>query len=567
MIDSVQEIEVDVLVVGSGNGGMTAALSSNIMGAKRVLVIEKDSLYGGTSAMSGGGVWVPCNRYAKEAGSSDSFREAFSYLRETIPREDTSDIMLETYLKYSPEMVDFLHENTEVRYESLAHYPDYFSEAPGSRSGHRSMEPKPISSTVLGEQIRYLRPPNPMIKLFGRIHFTQRELHVLMGKLPGWMLITLREVLKYALDIPSRIRGKQSRRLTMGAAGVARLRLSLLKRGIPVYLNTRLVDLLEDKGRIVGVRAERNGQALVIKARQGVILASGGYEHNQELRSQNLPSPTDNRWSSGSRSNTGDALAAAKAVGAATRLMNQAWWSNTISVPGESYPRLSIFEKSLPGNYVIDSNGRRIANESQNYMTFIKALHQKHAEGETREPYYMIFDSTHRRKYIVGPLLPGATWPDFMIPARYYSNGFLTKARTLSDLASKIGVDSDSLADTVAKVNEFSRTGNDLDFHRGDAIYDRYYSDPSVTPNPCLAPVKRPPFYAMKLDAGDFGTMGGMVINEHAQVINKQGRAIPGLYATGNCAMGILTTYPGPGSTLGPAMTFGYLAAKHIMDY
>ncbi|GAA4102432.1 FAD-binding protein [Zhongshania borealis] len=559
-----KDIQVDVLVVGSGNGGMTAALSSHILGAESVMIIEKDKCYGGTSAMSGGGVWVPCNRYAKAAGAADSLDEAFSYLRETIPREDTSDEMLRTYLKYAPEMIDFLHKNSDVRYESLAEYPDYFSSATGAKFGHRSMEPAPIRTSDLGEQFRYQNAPNPMIKVFDRLQFTQQELHLLMGQLPGWLTIVAREFIKYILDIPMRIKGKQSRRLTMGAAGIARLRLSLLKRDIPLHLNTKLLDLILKDGRVVGVRAERNGTPLIIRAKMGVILAAGGFEHNQDLRVEHLARPTNAQWSAGSRCNTGDSLLAAKRIGAATRLMNSAWWTNTVSVPGESYPRLSIFEKSLPGNYVIDSSGKRIANESQNYMSFIKELHSKHIDSNSNEPYHMIFDSTHRKNYIVGPLFPGKMWPDFLIPKSYFKNGFLSKENSLSALANTIGVDAKALAETVKQVNEYAEIGKDRDFGRGDSAYDRYYSDPTVKPNPCLAPLAKPPFYAMKLDAGDFGTMGGMVIDGQARVLTSSGDPIPGLYATGNCAMGILTTYPGPGSTLGPAMTFGYLAAKHL---
>lgn len=560
------DIHVDVLVVGSGNGGMTAALCSKILGDLNVAIIEKDECYGGTSAMSGGGIWIPCNRYSKEAGASDSLDDAFNYLRETIPTEDTSDEMLKTYLQNGPDMVEFLHQHTDVSYESLAEYPDYFSTATGAKKGHRSLDPTPIKTNDLGEYFLNQKQPNPTIRLFNRLHFTQKELHILLGKLPSWMLITFKEVIKYYLDIPMRLKGKQSRRLTMGAAGVARLRLSLAKKNIPIHLNTKLIDLLVNNNRVVGATVEKDGELLNIHAKKGVMLAAGGFEHNQQLRLDNLPQPTNSQWSAGSRCNTGDTLLAAKKMGAATRLMNSAWWINTIAVPGESYPRLSIFEKSLPGNYVIDSSGKRIANESQNYMTFIKQLHAKHKNGQSKQPYYMIFDSTHRKKYIVGPLLPGEVWPDFMIPKRYYDSGFLSKETTIKALAGKINVNSENLEQTIHKVNGYAKTGIDTDFSRGESAYDRYYSDPKVTPNPCLAPVAKPPFYAMKLDAGDFGTMGGVEIDNHARVLSTNGEPIPGLYATGNCAMGILTTYPGPGSTLGPAMTFGYLAAKHIAN-
>lgn len=556
--------EVDVLVVGSGNAGMTAALTARISGVQKVLLIDKDKVYGGTSAMSGGGVWVPCNRYAVKAGAKDSLDEAFQYLRQTIPEQETSDEMLMCYLKLAPEMVDFLHDNTDVRYQSLESYPDYFSDASGAKPGHRSMEPLPISTNKLGEFFQNQITPNPMIKVFDRLHFTQRELYYLMGRHPGWISIVLKELCRYAIDLPMRIRGRQSRRLTMGAAGVARLRLSMHKRDIPVCLNTKLVELLSENGRVVGAKVERDGRMDTILVNKGVILTAGGFEQNQSLRDQFLPEPTSTRWSSGSRANTGDALLAAVDVGAAKRLMSHAWWTTTISVPGEAYPRLSIFEKSLPGNYVVDSRGVRIANESQNYMTFMRALHEERSKGGARPPYYMIFDARHRESYIVGPLLPRKIWPDALIPKRYCQDGFLSRASSIEDLASQIGVDRECLLETVDKVNGYAKTGQDLEFHRGESLYDRYYSDPAVKPNPCLAPLDQPPFYAMRIDPGDFGTQGGLVTDKNARVLREDGSPIPGLYAAGNCAAGILTTYPGPGATLGPAMAFAYQAARQL---
>jgi 3-oxosteroid 1-dehydrogenase len=225
---------------------------------------------------------------------------------------------------------------------------------------------------------------------------------------------------------------------------------------------------------------------------------------------------------------------------------------------------MSIFEKSLPGNYVVDSSGNRIANESQNYMMFMRVLHEKHSTSGSRGPYYMIFDERHRKNYIVGPLLPGKMWPDVLIPRKYFDNNFLTRADSIAQLASSIGVDLTGLEATIGKVNSYSKNGKDLDFQRGDSLYDRYYSDPAVEPNPCLAPIDSPPFYAMKIDPGDIGTQGGITIDENARVLREDSTPIPGLYAAGNCAAGILTTYPGPGATLGPAMTFAYLAARHI---
>lgn len=567
---TIEVIDVDVLVVGTGNGGMTAALCSHLLGAESVLVIEKSDRYGGTSAMSGGGVWVPCNRYAKAAGGNDSLAEAKAYLTDTIPDAERDDALIDAYLEQGPIMVDFLHENSDVRYQNLALVPDYFGDAPGAKTGYRSMEPEPINSTALGDEFRFQQQPNPMVRFFKCVFFSQKEIQVLLTRSSGWMTIIIKQFLAYFLDLPLRIKGNQSRRITMGAAGVARLRLSLMKNNIPLWRNTRLLELFTadyangEPARVTGVLVERGGKKTRINTSRGVILAAGGFEHNDELRHQYLPKPTSNEWSAGVKYNTGDAIIAAKKIGAQLRLMNNAWWITNIRVPGEEYPRLSIFEKSLPGNYTVNQSGKRVSNESQSYMTYMRELHEKHRNGEPCDRLYMIFDSEHRKKYFVGPIPPGSMWPDFLIPKRYYSEGFLAKASSIEGLAEKLGIASEGLRKTVESVNQYAKTGVDLDYHRGESPYDRYYSDPAVKPNPCLGQIIKPPFYAMRVDPGDFGTCGGVKTDTNARVLDEQDRPIPGLYAIGNCAAGILTTYPGPGGTLGPAMTFGYIAARHI---
>ncbi len=561
------DYSVDVLVVGSGNGALTAALCSYEMGVRDVLVIEKDGRYGGTSAVSGGGVWVPNNRYARAAGAQDSRDEALTYLRHTIPEKDVPAEMLECYVEQSPRMVDFLHERTHVRYMTLEQYPDYYSNQPGSRTGHRSMEPEPFDSSLLGEDYETLTPTHHMMHLFGIIPITQVEAHKLTAQLPGWFGLTLKLVGKYLLDIPWRLRSRIARRITTGSAGIARLRLSMKERNIPLWLNSPLRELIEEDGRVVGAIVEKNGERVRIQARRGVILAAGGFEKNQAMRETWLPAPTSTEWSGGVRGNTGDAIVEGQRLGGATRLMNGAWWCTTISVPGEPSPRLSIMEKSYPGSCVVNRKGQRFANESQNYMAFQKQLYSVHSEENPCQPSFHIFDARFRRNYLVGPLLTSQLRPDWTIPRSWFKQGFVGKADSIAELGRQMGIDPEGLEETVRKMNEYARTGKDPDFNRGDAAYDRYYGDPSVTPNPCLGPIDQPPYYAMRIDAGDFGTQGGLVTNVHAQVLKESGEAIPGLYAIGNCSAAVLPTYPGPGSTLGPAMTFAYQAAKHLSGW
>ena len=558
----------DVVVVGSGNGGLTAALCSYEMGCKDVLVIEKSNLYGGTSSISGGGVWIPGNRYAREAGAQDSFDKAKTYLRQLITEEEVPEYQLDAYLENAPRMVDFMHERTRMRYVSLEHYPDYYTDLEGAMEGHRSMEPETFSADELGEEWRRLRRTHPMMHLGGIIGITQVEAALLVGQQPGWWKIALKLFAGYLLDIPWRIRDKYHRRLATGCAGVARLRASMQDRDIPLWLNTAMTRVVDEGEKVVGIEVTRNGSPLRIQARRGVILAAGGFEHNQAMREEHLPKPTDHNWSAGTRDNTGDAIREGMRLGAKMHRLDEAWWCNTISVPGEDIPRLSVMERSYPGSIIVNPSGVRFSNESQNYMAFQQETFRKHSEDNPCYPTWQVFDANFRANYFVGPLYTSKMRPDWMVPMkRYEAEGFIAKADTVRELAQKINVDPDGLQDTVNKMNEYARTGVDPDCHRGEAAYDRYYGDPRVAPNPCLGPVDKPPYYAVRIDPGDFGTQGGMVINADAQVLHQDGHVIEGLYATGNCAAPTLPCYPGPGSTLGPSMTFAYQAAKAITGY
>lgn len=559
---------VDVLVAGSGNGGMTAAVCAHEMGAGDVLLIEKHDKFGGTSAISGGGVWVPCNRYARAAGAADSREDALRYLEATVPAESVPREMLETYVDNAPRMLDFLHERTRVRYVTLPQYPDYYSMLPGARTGHRSMEPEPLMKSELGDEAANLVDTHHMMWMFNRFAITQAEAHDFTAQLPGWWRRAATLIVKSVLDLPWLLKWGRSRRICTGCAGIARLRLSMMDRGIPLWLRTRLVELVTDAdGRVTGAVIEREDKRLRVQARKGVVLAAGGFEHNQQMREQYLPKPTEARWSGGIRTNTGDAIREGMRLGAATRAMGDAWWCTTIAVPGEPSPRLSIMEKSYPGSCVVNAAGKRFTNESQNYMAYQKQLFATHSSENPCVPSYHVFDARFRRSYIVGPLYNSRMRPDWAVPKRWFEAGFVHKADTIAELARKAGIDPAGLEETIRRMNEFARTGKDLDFQRGDADYDRYYGDPRVTPNPCLAPIDEPPFYAMPIDPGDFGTQGGLVTNTSAQVLREDGTAIAGLYAVGNCSAPVLPTYPGPGSTLGPAMTFAYQAAKHITGY
>ncbi len=556
--------EVDVLVVGTGNGGLTAAVCNWELGSKDVLIIEKADKVGGTSATSGGGIWIPVNHYAKEAGASDSPEDAKTYLINTLFGEDVPEELIDTYIENAPKMLRFLHDKSDVRYMSLEHYPDYYTNVDGAREGHRSLEPEPIMASELGDDWRNMTWTHHMMRMFNRIHFTQVEAHTLMVQLPGWKKLLGRMIWDYVKDLGWRFKTPISRRLCCGSAGVARLYLSVKKRNIPVLLETRLVEVLAEGDRVYGAVIEQSGRRQRVAVRKALVLAAGGFEKNQQLREQHLPAPTNTEWSAGNPANEGDALLAGLSIGAKTRLMGDAWWSTTLCVPGEPTPRLAIMEKSFPGSCVVNSAGQRFANESQNYMAFQKALFKTHTEASPNAPAWHVFDARFRRNYMVGPMMTAAMKPDWQLPKSWFESGFIAKANSIRELAEQLGIDPTGLEETIWKMNRYAETGKDEDFNRGDAAYDRYYADPEIKPNPCLAPIAEAPFYAMRIEAGDFGTLGGLDTDTDARVKRTDGGVFQGLYALGNCSAAILPTYPGPGATLGPAMTMAYQAAKHI---
>ena len=555
--------EFDVVVIGSGNGAMTTGLVAHDHGAK-VVLIEKSDKYGGTSASSGGGVWIPNNRYAKEAKAIDSIQDAKTYIQYVSPKGKIKEELIDVYLEKGPEMIDYLHDNSRVRYQSLEHYPDYFPDDPGGKDGHRSMEPEPVDGSLLKDEFRSLRPQHPQTVGPLGINFTQVEGQILLGALKGWTGLFLKLLLKFIFDFPFRLTSSRDRRLTMGNAGIARLKLSLNDRNIPLWLETEFLDLITKENRVMGIKARKDKETVYIKANRGVVLASGGFEKNQEMRDKYLPNPSKQEWSAANLYNTGDAISASIKIGAQVHQMDSAWWSTVMIVPGEKKARLSMVDKSLPGNFCVNKEGERFSNESQNYVSFVDEMYEKYNKGNPCIPCYMIFDSEFRKKRPCGPILQSSLMPDFMIPTSWWSPNFLSKANSLEELANMVGVDSKGLIKTINKVNKYSKEGKDKDFQRGDNVYDKYYGDPEVKPNPCLAEIKKPPFYCVVLYPGEMGTAGGLVIDKNSRVLDGEGNAIKGLWACGNTTTALLPRYPGPGSTLGPAMTFGYLAAKDI---
>jgi 3-oxosteroid 1-dehydrogenase len=555
---------VDVLVVGSGAGAMTAALRAHDGGA-RVLLIEKTDRYGGASAMSSCVLWIPNNHLMAEAGVPDSPEDAYQYLAGTtaglVPEE-----RLRAFLDAGPRALRYLVDQTRVRLMPLPEYPDYYPRIPGSKPGARSLEPCHFDARLLGDEFLRMRDQNPQMQVMGRFLMTVAEARAVLTGQPGSMLLFAKLMLGYALDIPFRFRSKRDRRLAMGNALVGMLRLSLHDRDIPLWLETPAQQLIVEDGRVVGVVAQREGRPIRIRAERGVILAAGGFEGSQAMREKYLPHPTRAEWSCANRHNTGDPINMGLAVGAGLDLMDDAWWGPVTVAPGEPFARMFVIEKSLPGGILVNDRGERFVNEGAPYIDIVNAMYAQHQNGTPCVPAHLVFDSTFRKKYICGPLLQGSVQPDWM-RRKLFRIGYVKRADTLDGLARQLGVDAAQLAESVRKFNDYARTGTDLEFGRGDTIFDRYYGDAEVGPNPCLAPIEKPPFYAIEAHPGELGTKGGLRTDARARVLTEAGAPIPGLYAIGNCSASVMgRSYPGAGATIGPAVTFGFVAASDAVQ-
>ncbi len=552
--------EVDLLVVGSGAGAMTAAWRAHKLGAE-VLLLEKTELYGGSTAMSGGAMWVPCNHQIASRGIDDSRDDALAYLR-AITRGRVADDRLVAYVDTAPVMLRELCDHTHLDIDALEAYPDYYAEERGGKPGGRTVEPVPYHGKHLGAALfDQLRPSHPQELIEGRVGLTAREAHIMVsGTWRMWVLM-LRHMLAYFLDFGRK--GRRGRRLTLGNALVGRLRKTLVDEGIELQLETAAKDLVVEDGRVVGVVVERGGATQRIRGRKGVLIAAGGFARSQAWREEHLPGPTNEAWSAANPANVGDGIRMGMDVGATVDLMDEAWWTPVTMLPGKDYSWILVVEKSMPGSIMVNKAGRRFTNEAAPYVDVVHGTYDAYSDDNPSIPAWLVFDARYRKYYPVGPLPPGRVQPDSRTKRKWLEQ-FLVRAKTIRELAEKIEVDADGLEDEVAKNNRFAAAGKDEDFGRGDALLDRYYSDPRVTPNPNLAPIARAPFYAIRVYPGDLGTKGGLLTDAHARVLRADGTAIDGLYATGNCASAVMgDTYPGAGGTIGPAMTFGWIAAEH----
>lgn len=539
--------EFDVVVVGSGAAGMTAALAAAEHGLS-VVVVEKAACFGGSTARSGGGVWIPGNEALRAAGINEPPERAQEYL-EAIVGDIVPPERRAAFLDRGPEVVEFVHRRTPLRLRWVRDYADYHPEAPGGRAGGRSVEPRPLDARVLGDELANLEPPYSAPPLGVPITQADYRWLSLVGRHPRGVRTLFSLGARWLIG-----RAAGRRELTMGQALAAGLRAGLARAGVPVRLNTPMTGLHVSGGVVDGIHT---GDGF-LRARRGVIVASGGFEHNEEMRRKYQRAPIGTEWTVGAKANTGDGITAGLALGAAHDLMDDAWWGPTLPLTGG--PWFALAERSRPGCLLVNARGERFVNESAPY---VEAVHAMYGDGDgpgENIPTWLVFDQRYRDRYMftgLGPRQP--------LPGRWYKAGIAAKAGTLAKLAERTGLPAEALETTVGRFNGFARAGVDEDFHRGRSAYDHYYGDPRNRPNPSLGALEKPPFYAVKIVPGDLGTKGGLRTDEHARVLREDGSPIEGLYAAGNASAAVMgRTYAGPGATIGPAMVFGYLAAEHL---
>ncbi len=543
----------DVVVVGSGAAGLTAGLSAKLQGLKS-LVIEKTDRYGGASAISGGALWIPNNHVIKGEGVPDTHELARQYLDATIG-DRVPEALKEAYITKGPEMLRFLYNKTNhMRFQYAKGYSDYYPEKLGGLSQGRSIEPLIFDLTKMGSLADHMRRATLSTKGFTMNSYEFHKVNMITRTFKG-KTTALRLGIRL---VKSKV--TKSEPVALGEALVARLRLSLAEANGELWLSTAFKNFIMDNERVVGVIIERDGQEQRIEAKRGVVLSSGGFSHHQALREKYLPAPTNAAWTSSPVGQTGDIIEPSVTIGATLDLMDKVWGAPSVIDP-QGQPFFLVADRGVPNMVVVDSAGQRYVNEAAPYHEFADTMYKHQEETKQAVPSWILIDTAAKGRYIFTGLFPGQAFPK-----SWYDHGIVKSAETIEDLARQMDVPKENLVETVNRFNIFAHNGHDDDFNRGDSAYDNYYGDPTL-PNPNLAELKKAPFYALRLYPGDIGTKGGVVVDEFARVVKKDGQPIEGLYASGNCSASIMgETYPGPGATIGPGMTLSYIATTHMAN-
>ena len=551
----------DVIVVGAGAAGMTAACVAAAEG-RSVLLLEQASVVGGTTAISGGMVWIPANHKAAAGNHPDSLEAARAYLAATVP--SAAPERLNAFLAHGDQAVQYLEAHTALRLQPVSTYPDYYPDLPGATLGGRVLEPEPFDAKVLGEAFNLLRAPLPEFTLIGGMMISRQDIPHLRRMSRSWRsaLHVAGLLSRYALQ---RLSARRGTTLYLGNALAGRLLLSTLQLGVCLRTGITVERLVNEDGRICGVEVSTQGVMKLIRARQGVILSTGGLSHGGDLRARFVPTAAGTLSASvKSGTSARGAQLALDAGGRLSELTEEgAFW-----VPASTFTRRdgsqgvfphTVTDRSKPGLIAVGSHGKRFVNEAVSYHEFVRA---QLANAETAVPAFLLCDSRFLWKYGLGRIKPFTfSWS----VSAALKEGYLKRATNLKDLAVQLGIPPDALRLTVEHYNTHASQGKDPEFGRGSNAYQRHLGDVDQTPNACVAPIQTGPFYALKVWPADLGMSAGIVTDDHARVLGPNEAPIPGLYACGNDMASVMEgAYPGPGITLGPALTFAYLAARHL---
>lgn len=560
------ETNCDVLVVGSGGAGFTAAITARKAGLD-VLMIEKEALLGGTTATSGGMLWIPGNPHSSELARGTSREDAIASARRYVIAEGGNYVdpaRLDTYLENGPEMVSFLERETDIKFYGMD-YPDYYSEQPES-SNCRSIGSQDYELARIGDDRGVLKNQLPQMLFLGLAIGSSVEMKEFMraGRSIKSMGFVVKRLARHFYDV---LRYGHDEQVVRGRALIARCIRSARDLGIPMWLSSPMKDLLtDDSGRVTGASVQTPRGLVRVNAKRGVILACGGYVGDDARRAATYPAlgSGPNHATPTPPGNTGDGVTQAEKVGAAFNgdVSNIAAWMPVSVRPGKTgfeavWPHL--VDRQKPGFIAVTRTGKRFTDESASYHHFVPPMLRACA-GDSEACCWLIADKPSVDKWGMGFVRP------FPVPRGHYiRSGYLLKGDTLEDLARKAGIDPQGLVATVTRFNEYAKTGVDPDFGRGGRVYDLYQGDEEVGPNPCLGPISKGPFFAVKVVPGEIGTFAGLRTDKNAQVLDRQDQPIGGLYAVGNDQANVFGgCYPGPGATLGPALTFGYVAGRHV---
>src|SRR3954453_12395870 len=545
---------VDLLIVGSGGGGMVAALATLDAGLEP-LVVEKQALVGGSTGLSGGMVWLPNNPLMRRDGIPDSHEDGLAYLADVVGDigAASSPARREVFLTSGSDMITFLLRKG-VRLVRCPGWSDYYPNHKGGNTAGRGVEGIPFDAAELGSWSDKVQPS--MAKNFGFVVLTNELRSVqYFNRAPRAFAVAMHV---FARTMAARIRRREM--LTNGASLIAQMLKSLIGLADgrpPLWTNTTMEDLIVEDGRVVGARVKRDGATLSIEARRGVLLAAGGFGHNADMRRRySGDQPNEGKWSIANAGDTGEVLQAAMRLGAKTDLLDEAWWLPSVFIAGGGPAAKSLGSgRQRPGAIYIDSTGRRFCNESNSYVEVGKAMYANKAV-----PCWMIFDEGYVSRYVSGPNpLKKRRLPEVLI-----ERGAVVRGDTIGDLARQIDVPPGELAHTIQRFNDFAAKGLDPDFGRGQSAYNDCLGDPGYKPNAAVGPLDRAPYYATRVLPADVGTCGGVITDEHARVLDEQDRVIEGLYATGNTTATVMgRKYPGAGASIANTMVFGYVAARH----